>query len=764
MEQKLQEERFSRVLPQVVKTVRASTALAAQDVRFYKSIDKNLSDEIDETSDKLMEVANKLMGSISDSSTEIKIRKDRTITDSSWKNISNVLDSIFEKVDIAIDRAKSLSSSKSGEAPQKEFTYLEDSHINNDSKALRNKVVDKPQEQFKESIDNSETHPFKPKLKSKPYALKSFEESTRLIMPNLDANIDEKDPAHYPQPYEYEIENQDYPAFVLEMRGPIEPQPWLGTSEIWVDNLEALKEMVNELSSEREIAIDLEHHDYRSYYGLVCLMQISSRTKDWIIDTLVLRDELQVLNKVFANPSILKVLHGAFMDIIWLQRDLGLYIVSLFDTYHASKKLGFPRFSLAYLLETFAHFKTSKKYQLADWRTRPLLRAMLAYARSDTHFLLYIYDQMRNKLLLENEHKMKEVLYESRQVAKRRFEYTKYRPVSPNNRVSCPIMSNNPKEPFKPIMIQYNIPLHKQNLVEVLYNWRDDIARKQDESVRYIMPNQLLVSLASLERPVTVQNVLNASSYVPEYVRLNAQGLASVIDETLKKMADHDWKLVDEWSSQNNGYENQNVVNHAQVLDYNSTFKQLIDSGNESSLLKNNIIISKSKVSEFINLKRRFSVEIDLQNKEKINHTLEEAYVKRFTFLQNALSVNKITLEQETEQASPNDSFAIEADDRKLEDKNIIQSLPAIDDPEEIITIRKKSRNTKLPKKENLSDSRPLNYETSENIMLDVNKKHRRSIKRSFDPNESKHEAIKPAKKTKKTNSGRTATFRQGRS
>lgn len=36
---------------------------------------------------------------------------------------------------------------------------------------------------------------------------------------------------------------------------------------------------------------------------------------------------------------------------------------------------------------------------MADWRIRPLTTEMLAYARSDTHFLLYIYDNLRNALL-----------------------------------------------------------------------------------------------------------------------------------------------------------------------------------------------------------------------------------------------------------------------------------------------------------------------------------------------------------------------------
>lgn len=66
--------------------------------------------------------------------------------------------------------------------------------------------------------------------------------------------------------------------------------------------------MVSELRAAKEIAVDLEHHDTHSYIGLVSLMQISTRDKDWVVDTLKpWRDELQVLNEVFADPKILKV-------------------------------------------------------------------------------------------------------------------------------------------------------------------------------------------------------------------------------------------------------------------------------------------------------------------------------------------------------------------------------------------------------------------------------------------------------------------------
>jgi exosome complex exonuclease RRP6 len=118
-----------------------------------------------------------------------------------------------------------------------------------------------------------------------------------------------------------------------------------------------------------------------------------------------------------------------------LQQDFNIFVVNLFDTYHGSKLLGtlsrlalrvivyrifpdFPRHGLANLLEMYCDFTPDKRYQLADWRIRyvtkdrikiyiskylssysPLPEEMLQYARSDTHYLLYIYDNLRNALL-----------------------------------------------------------------------------------------------------------------------------------------------------------------------------------------------------------------------------------------------------------------------------------------------------------------------------------------------------------------------------
>lgn len=43
--------------------------------------------------------------------------------------------------------------------------------------------------------------------------------------------------------------------------------------------------------------------------------------------------------------------------------------------------------------------QADKRWQLADWRVRPLSEEALLYARMDTHYLLYMYDRIKVRLL-----------------------------------------------------------------------------------------------------------------------------------------------------------------------------------------------------------------------------------------------------------------------------------------------------------------------------------------------------------------------------
>ena len=68
-------------------------------------------------------------------------------------------------------------------------------------------------------------------------------------------------------------------------------------------------------------------------------MQISTRKADYIVDTLELRTHLYKLNTVTTDSKICKIFHGGQQDINWLQKDFGVYVVNMFDTFFASQKV-----------------------------------------------------------------------------------------------------------------------------------------------------------------------------------------------------------------------------------------------------------------------------------------------------------------------------------------------------------------------------------------------------------------------------------------
>jgi len=166
-----------------------------------------------------------------------------------------------------------------------------------------------------------------------------------------------------------------------------------------VDTVSALAELAAALADESEFAVDLEAHSFRSFQGFTCLLQLSTRSRDWLVDALALRHELRAhLAPLFADPSITKVMHGADSDVVWLQRDFGIYLAGLFDTQQAARLLALPQLGLAPLLKDIAGFAADKRFQLADWRLRPLSAPMLAYARCDTHYLLFVADVLKARL------------------------------------------------------------------------------------------------------------------------------------------------------------------------------------------------------------------------------------------------------------------------------------------------------------------------------------------------------------------------------
>ncbi|GAD93271.1 exosome component 3'-5' exonuclease [Paecilomyces variotii No. 5] len=507
-----------RVTSKLVQTTRTVGQLSAEDLSFHRSSSAEISDALDEQSGRLLSLTSSLL-KVATAGTDNKapVLEDEETIEDNWRGVVDVIDTLLEKADACLDEftgvIKKLSPSQQqqeGNAPPKRKDPTQKFPTIYDYGPSK---IPKPQLQFDRTPDNTDVAPFRPLLRTKPHAIVPLEESLQLIDSGKG----------YKNPYETEIRASKYPPSTYTSSPPIEYLPFESTTATFVDTLEGLKAMLEELKSAKEIAIDLEHHDVHSYHGLVSLMQISTREKDWVVDTLKpWREELQQLNEVFADPSILKVLHGSSMDIIWLQRDLGLYVVGMFDTYHASIALNYPKRSLKFLLEKFVNFQADKRYQMADWRIRPLPAGMFDYARSDTHYLLYIYDHLRNELIENSTHEQQLVDYvleQSKNEALQRYE----RPV-------YDAATGHGPGGWYDYLLRTPAMLSKEQFAvfKAVHQWRDEVARAEDEGVQCVFPKHVLFRVAQA-MPLDLGTLFRTISPVTPLVKERASDLLAVI-------------------------------------------------------------------------------------------------------------------------------------------------------------------------------------------------------------------------------------------
>ncbi|KNH06488.1 xosome subunit Rrp6P [Perkinsela sp. CCAP 1560/4] len=193
--------------------------------------------------------------------------------------------------------------------------------------------------------------------------------------------------------------NGKFPSVQIPSRESLTLPPALEDSAcMYVESERGVREVIDDLSETTEFGVDVEYKgssDVRS--GFVCLVQISTPQKDYIIDAMKCHRWIFLLRPYFLKPHTTKILHGASADLRWLLTNFGIYVCNLFDTSIAMRQLCLPHCSLAYLLAHYCGVHVDKSIARHDWSIRPLPRKMLAYARTDVHYLSYC----RNRLLCD---------------------------------------------------------------------------------------------------------------------------------------------------------------------------------------------------------------------------------------------------------------------------------------------------------------------------------------------------------------------------
>jgi exosome complex exonuclease RRP6 len=567
----------SEYLAYLQNQIQPLTRTAAQlpgpsDLSFHRSLDRSLLKDLDSARDDIVSTLNSLLGRISSKPSNGKgksasigdawdLKADDLIDESSFsRKMGDIVDTLLEKADVCLDefqgkvkpgREKNRGDKGKDKANEIPAVGPLPSHL------LNANIQPLPQHKFSKKPDNSRESLWRHSLVDKPHAQVPL--SWKAPLPGPDdppvltgtrqgmycAEGDPRENPYYVEigrytPAQHALEAPSAEALIqppqLQKDDPTSgPIPFL-----WVDDGTTFDKLYNHLAEQRvkEIAIDVEHHNFRSYQGLVCLVQVSTRWQDFIIDALSpqVRNVSHRLNEIFADPGKVKILHGAEHDILWLQRDMNIYIVGLFDTYHATNVLNFPYHSLAFLLQRYINFEADKRYQLADWRIRPLNKEMMFYARSDTHSLIYVYDCLRFELeKKEKDQGITKVFELSKRTASKVYAKEEWDP------------SGEGREGWRSVWKRMGgleaagvddrwenegiAGLTKtERVFRALHDWRDLVAREEDESPKYILNSSHVLNLSS-RAPTTQQEVI---PFVGPMFKKRAADLARVIAREVK--------------------------------------------------------------------------------------------------------------------------------------------------------------------------------------------------------------------------------------
>lgn len=243
-----------------------------------------------------------------------------------------------------------------------------------------------------------------------------------------------------------------------------------------IETITDLEELAGVLASEPLVAADTEAAGYHRYQDHLCLLQLSTRDRTWIVDTMAL-GSLNPLADAFEQPDVEVIFHDADYDLRLLDRDFGLRVGGLFDTKIAARFAGERAFGLASLLDAELGVKLDKKHQRADWARRPLSEEMLEYAATDTRHLPELRDRLRGRL-----EEMGRLHWAEEEF--RLQEQARWEPSAPDDDAYLRLKGTR--------------DLDRRSLAALreLYEWREGVAAERDVAPFRVVGNTVLMETA----------------------------------------------------------------------------------------------------------------------------------------------------------------------------------------------------------------------------------------------------------------------------
>ncbi len=279
---------------------------------------------------------------------------------------------------------------------------------------------------------------------------------------------------------------------------------------VLVETTDKLRYFTDRWSTEKLIALDTESNSLHAYRERVCLIQISTRKHDYILDPLRISD-LSPLAPLLADPAIEKVFHAAEYDLMCLKRDFGFSFSHLFDTMIAARVCGYKQVGLGALLNELHGVEVDKSHQRDNWGTRPLPQSSLLYAQMDTHFLPQLRDHFVAELARLNR------ADEAREAFRDAIE------VPPARR------GEFDPEGYWKIALPNQLSRRQTAVLRELYLWREEVAREKDTPAFKVAQDKTLHHLA-LAAPTKMAEIDGVGGLSQNVIRVYGRAILEAVE------------------------------------------------------------------------------------------------------------------------------------------------------------------------------------------------------------------------------------------
>ena len=161
----------------------------------------------------------------------------------------------------------------------------------------------------------------------------------------------------------------------------------------------SLDEFCARLAGEKYITVDTEFLREKTYWPILCVVQLAGATEAAAIDALADDIDLAPVYRLMGDAKILKVFHAARQDVEIFFHDGDVIPAPMFDTQVAAMVCGFgDSASYETLVQKLAKEQLDKSSRFTDWSRRPLTERQIKYAISDVTHLRVIHDKLATKL------------------------------------------------------------------------------------------------------------------------------------------------------------------------------------------------------------------------------------------------------------------------------------------------------------------------------------------------------------------------------